>query len=88
MLLPTTLSTARSVVPLAAAPTDTAISGALVPRATMVKPTTRGEIPQDSDDRAAPRVRPSAPATRTTTPTMSKTMDIAWTSFPGCNVAP
>lgn len=45
MLLPTTLSTTRSMVPLAAAPTDTAISGALVPRATMVKPTTRGEIP-------------------------------------------
>lgn len=44
-LRPTTLPTAMSVVPLSTACTDTATSGALVPRATTVGPTTRGEMP-------------------------------------------
>jgi hypothetical protein len=48
MLLPTTLATAMSVLPAQADCTDTASSGELVPNATMVRPTTSGEMPKDS----------------------------------------
>ena len=48
MLLPTTLPMAMSVLPSSTAPTDTATSGALVPKATIVRPTTSGEMPKDS----------------------------------------
>ncbi len=63
MLLPTTLPIAMSGRPLVTAPTDTAISGALVPSATIVSPTTSGERPSDSAMREAPRTSSSAPAT-------------------------
>jgi hypothetical protein len=43
MLLPTTLPMAMSVLPSSTAPTLTATSGALVPKATMVSPTTSGQ---------------------------------------------
>jgi hypothetical protein len=45
-----------------AAPTETATSGELVPKATMVKPTTSGEMPHDNARREDPRTRASAPA--------------------------
>ncbi len=68
MLLPTTLPTARSPLPASAASTETAISGALVPKATTVSPTTRGEMPRVSASREAPRTRNSAPAVRQARP--------------------
>ena len=55
MLLPTTLPSARSGLPASAEPTDTAISGALVPKATTVRPTTSGETPKETASREAPR---------------------------------
>ncbi len=45
MLLPTTFPSARSAWPERAEPTLTASSGALVPKATTVKPMTSGEMP-------------------------------------------
>ena len=48
ILLPTTLPMARSVLPSSTACTLTAVSGALVPKATMVRPTTSGLMPNDS----------------------------------------
>ena len=45
MLLPTTLPTAMSALPASADDTLTAISGELVPNATMVRPMTSGEMP-------------------------------------------
>ena len=62
-LLPTTLPMARSTWPDRADCTDTAISGELVPKATTVSPTTRGEMPADSANRDAPRTSASAPTT-------------------------
>ena len=73
MLLPTTLPTAMSVVPVSAAPTDTASSGALVPKATIVSPTTSGEMPNEIARREAPRTRRSAPTVRITRPAMNIT---------------
>ena len=68
MLLPITLPIAMSVRPSSAAPTETAISGALVPNATMVSPTTSGEMPKESASREAPRTSNSAPAIRASNP--------------------
>ena len=68
MLLPTTLPMARPVCPLITAPADTAISGALVPKATMVSPTTSGEMPKDSASREAPRTSRLAPTIKATRP--------------------
>ncbi len=68
MLLPTTLPTAMSVLPFSTAPTDTATSGELVPIATMVRPTTSGEMPSDSAIFEAPRTSASAPATSAARP--------------------
>ena len=70
MLLPTTLPIAMSVWPSSTAPTDTAISGALVPKATTVSPTTSGEMPKDSASREAPRTSRSAPTTSAARPAM------------------
>ena len=71
MLLPTTLPIAMSVLPSSTAPTDTATSGALVPKATMVRPTTSGEMPKDSASLDAPRTSSSAPATSAARPAMN-----------------
>ena len=68
MLLPSTLPIARSGLPSSAAPTDTATSGALVPKATTVRPITSGEMPHDSAMREAPRTKASAPAMRAMRP--------------------
>jgi len=68
MLLPTTLPIARSGLPASAEPTDTAISGALVPKATTVRPTTSGETPKETARREAPRTSTSAPMTRVARP--------------------
>jgi hypothetical protein len=54
MLLPTTLPMAMSVLPSSTAPTLTATSGALVPKATMVSPTTSGLMPNDKASLDAP----------------------------------
>jgi len=53
---------------LSTAPVDTAISGALVPNATMVRPTTSGEMPNDKASFDAPRTRALAPKTNATSP--------------------
>ena len=68
MLLPTTLPIARSGVPASAEPTDTAISGALVPKATTVRPTTSGDTPKETARREAPLTIRSAPTTRMVRP--------------------
>ena len=68
MLLPTTLPMAMSLLPWIAEPTETATSGALVQKATIVSPTTSGETPQDSASRLLPRTSSSAPMTRAPRP--------------------
>ena len=70
MLLPITFPMARSGLPSSEAPSDTASSGALVPKATIVRPTTSGESPKESAIREAPRTSASAPATRATSPSV------------------
>jgi hypothetical protein len=60
-----------SVRPSITAPTDTATSSALVPKVTMVRPTTSGEIPKDSASFEAPRTKNSAPAIKATRPAMN-----------------
>ena len=72
ILLPTTLPTAMSDLPSRTAATDTAISGALVPSATMVSPTTKGEMPKDSANLLAPRTNKSAPNTKLANPATNK----------------
>ena len=47
--------------------------GELVPKATTVRPTTRGEMPTEVARRDAPRTRASAPRMRTTRPTRKRT---------------
>jgi len=73
MLLPTTLPIAMSTCPVSAPWTDTAISGALVPYATIVIPITSGETPNDSAIFDAPRTSASAPTTNRTSPTTNQT---------------
>src|SRR5690606_29846754 len=68
MLLPTTLPRATSASPEIVDPTVTASSGELVPKATTVSPTTRGESPIETASLDAPRTRISAPATSRTSP--------------------
>ena len=68
MLLPTTLPMAMSTWPVCADCTETAISGALVPKATIVSPTTSGDTPKEMAIREAPRTRDSAPTTSRTRP--------------------
>ena len=72
MLLPTTLPTAMSALPASTADTDTPTSGALVPKATMVKPTTRGEMPNDRASLPAPRTSRLAPNTSAARPAANK----------------
>ena len=54
-----------------AAPTETATSGALVPNATMVSPTTKGEMRKDKANLDAPRTSKSAPATKASRPAIN-----------------
>ena len=72
MLLPTMLPTAMSAWPASPACTLTAISGALVPKATTVRPITSGEIPNRAARRAAPRTSNTAPAASSTSPRTNK----------------
>ncbi|MOA45170.1 hypothetical protein D3C78_1675420 [compost metagenome] len=87
MLLPTTLPTAMSPWPAKADCTLTAISGALVPKATTVRPMISGGMPNWAARRAAPRTSTSAPATSRIRPASSWTKVIRvmagmlWTSF-------
>jgi hypothetical protein len=59
-------------LPLKADCTLTTSSGALVPNATTVSPTTKGEIPIPTANREAPRTRSSAPIVNTTNPKISQ----------------
>ncbi|MNY72538.1 hypothetical protein D3C86_2111180 [compost metagenome] len=68
MLLPTALPMAMSPLPARAACTLTAVSGALVPKATTVRPMISGGMPNCAARRAAPRTSTSAPATSSTRP--------------------
>ncbi len=71
MFEPTTLPIAiepASGPPRSASPTLTASSGALVPKATTVRPITTLDIPVRAASRAAPRTSASAPATSATSP--------------------
>ena len=68
MLLPTTLPMAKSGLPLRQASTETANSGALVPKATMVSPITSGEIRTAAASFEAPRTNNSPPPTNTASP--------------------
>ena len=79
-----------SASPFNAEPTDTAISGALVPNATMVRPMTSGEMPNDSASRDAPRTSSSAPATSAPSPSTKNRNEInqpttrMWTRYGPC----
>ena len=68
MLLPITLPTAISPLPFSEAWMLTAVSGALVPNATTVKPMISGEMPKRAASLEAPRTNASAPATSSTRP--------------------
>ncbi len=70
MLLPITLPTAMSPLPLSEACTLTAVSGALVPKATTVRPMISGGMPKRLASLAAPRTSASAPTTSSTRPPM------------------
>ena len=61
ILLPITLPSARSACPASADTVLTAISGALVPKATTVRPITKGEMPNAAASFDAPRTSTSAP---------------------------
>ena len=74
MLLPTTLPMAMSVLPSSTAPTLTATSGALVPKATMVSPTTSGLMPNDRASLDAPRTSTLAPMTSRIRPPRNMSM--------------
>jgi hypothetical protein len=67
-LLPTTFPSASSGRPVRVERTVTTISGADVPRATTVSPTTTAGIPRIRARWAEPRTRSSAPARRTRRP--------------------
>jgi hypothetical protein len=73
MFEPTTLPTAMPGSPRPAEPMLTASSGAEVPKATTVSPTTTGDRPKRTATRPAPRTRTSAPPMRATTPARSIT---------------
>src|SRR5690606_32084565 len=64
---------ATSVLPPRTAPTETAISGELVPSAPTVSPTTSGDRPNDTASFDAPRTSNSAPTTSATTPAANRT---------------
>ena len=64
ILLPTTLPSAISACPAKAPPILTASSGALVPNATTVKPTIRGEMPRADAAFDEPLTNISAPTMR------------------------
>jgi len=66
------LPRATSPVPSKTAPTVTAISGALVPNATTVKPMTRGETPNDRDNLEAPLTSALAPRSNNSNPMAKK----------------
>jgi hypothetical protein len=68
VLLPTTLPIATSELPDNAPCTDTANSGALVPKATTVSPMTIGAIPNRVATEDAPFTNHSAPNVRHTNP--------------------
>jgi hypothetical protein len=68
MFEPTTLPRLTSALPDSDAPTLTAISGALVPKATTVRPMTIGAMPSRVAIDDAPRTSHSAPSTRRTSP--------------------
>ncbi len=72
ILLPTILPKARSAVPLKAPKRFTTSSGAEVPKATTVRPTTKGEIPNLTETEEAPLTSKSAPKIKTAKPTISK----------------
>ncbi len=85
MLLPTTLPSAMSGEPPSAEPTLTAISGALVPKATTVRPMISGGMPAAAARREAPRTSNSAPSTSTTNPPIRRStfdMDV----YSGCKL--
>jgi hypothetical protein len=83
ILLPTTLPTAMSACPCHAEEMLTASSGALVPRATTVRPTIRGEMPRDParwagafyQHTSAPIVSSTRPITKSPRVTMSMLSD-------------
>ena len=68
MLLPTILPTESPEAPFNAAPTLTTSSGAEVPKATTVKPITRGETFNLSARATEPLTRNSAPPNRRINP--------------------
>ena len=72
MLLPTTLPREIALVPANAEVIETAASGALVPNATMVKPTIMVGIFKLYATLLAPSTKTSAPLIKSTNPTMSK----------------
>ena len=76
MLLPTTLPRDMSALPDRPAMTLTASSGELVPKATIVSPITRGDIPTSTASFDAPRTNASAPAMSRISPAMKKNNEV------------
>ncbi len=74
MLEPMTLPKEMAPRPCEAAMTLTASSGALVPKATTVRPITRGETPMSRASPVAPRTTVSPPNMRRASPTASSRM--------------
>ncbi len=74
MFEPMALPTAKPPAPSKAAIVETNISGAEVPKETMVRPMTRGEIPIKRAVAAAPCTKRSALQTRMTKPTSNAAM--------------
>jgi hypothetical protein len=72
MLEPTALPIDRPPLPLAEARTDTENSGIEVPKPTMVRPTTIGEMPSRRARREAPSTSHDAPKASITIPTTTR----------------
>ncbi len=71
--------------PPSAEPTLTAISGALVPKATTVRPMISEGMPAAAARREAPRTSSSAPSTSTMKPPMRRTASVMIRLHPGCS---
>ena len=78
MLLPTTLPIANPALPFNAETTLTVSYGADVPKATMVKPMTKGEILKRLATEAAPSVKALAPIRISANPKISHKKSIVY----------
>lgn len=76
MLLPVTLAIAKSVLPFIVANKLTINSGAEVPNATIVRPTTSADTPNRNANEDAPETSQSAPLMSKKNPTKNRSVVI------------